>query len=109
MKTIRQALIDEVHYPMPEGFVDNVLIKRGIAEDEQFTFDVAKSNDYIGAVADCLCSLLHAVNFSEADKSVGTLSVNEKEMILLRVNNMYKSIGEAEIQIKAKPMVYIGG
>lgn len=28
MKTIQQALIDEIHYPISEGFVENVMIKR---------------------------------------------------------------------------------
>lgn len=109
MKTIKQALIDEIHYPIPEGFVGNVMVKRELDENELLTKEVMESNGYIGAVADCLYSLLHAVNFSEADKSVGSLSSSDKEIILLRVNSLYKSIGEAEVQIKAKPMVYIGG
>lgn len=109
MKTIKQALIDEIHYPIPEGFVGNVIIKRGLDEEAPLTKEVIESKEYIGAVADCLYSLLHAVNFSEADKSVGSLSTSDKEMILLRVNSLYKTIGEAEVQTKAKPMVYIGG
>lgn len=109
MKTIKQALMDEIHYPIPEGFVGNITIKRGLDEDAPLTKETMESNEYIGALADCLYSLLHAVNFSEADKSVGSISSSDKEMILLRVNSLYKSIGEAEVQIKAKPMVYIGG
>lgn len=108
MKTIKQALMDEIHYPIPEGFVGNIIIKRGLYENNPLTKETMESNEYIGAVADCLYSLLHAVNFSEADKSVGSISSSDKEMILLRVNSLYKSIGEAEVQIKAKPMVYIG-
>lgn len=109
MKTIKQALIDEIHYPISNGFVENVMIKRGLADDQVFSYEVSKSSAYIGAVADCLYSLLHAVNYSEAGMSVGTLSTSDKEAILLRVNKMYKTIGEAEVQTKAKPMVYIGG
>ena len=26
MKTIQQALIDEIHYPIPIGFVENVMM-----------------------------------------------------------------------------------
>lgn len=108
MKTVIQALIDEVYYPIPRGFVENVLIKRGFdSDDEPFYPNTAESNAYKGAVADCLCSLLQAVNFSEADKSVGTLSDEAKKKILLRANAIYKEIGEDEVVIDPKPTVYI--
>lgn len=106
MKTIQQALIDEIHYPLNEGFVENVMIKRGL--EGEFTYEVAMSSQYMGAVADCLYSLIHSINFSEADKSFGALSESDKERILLRVNAIYNEIGEQEVALKAKPMVIIG-
>lgn len=106
MKTIQQALIDEIHYPLNEGFVENVMIKRGL--DGEFTYEVAQSSQYMGAVADCLYSLIHAVNFSEADKSFGGLSDSDKEKILLRVNSIYNTIGEPEVALKARPVVIMG-
>lgn len=108
MKTIQQALIDEIHYPIPSGFVENVMIKRNLEVDEEFDYDVSRSNEYQGALADCLWSLVQAINFSEADKSFGSLSDKDKERILLRVNSIYNTIGEPSVELEAKPMVYVG-
>ena len=54
MKTIQQALIDEIHYPIPVGFVENVMIRRGLSHYKEFTIDIARSKEYMGALADCL-------------------------------------------------------
>lgn len=107
MKTIKQALKDEVHYPLSDGFVENVMLRRGFEEEDIFTQDVALSSAYIGAVADCLSSLLHSIAFSEADKSVSALSDKDKERIAYRANQLYKQIGEPVIEYN-KPKVYIG-
>ena len=48
------------------------------------------------------------INFSEADKSFGALSDKDKERILLRVNSIYKTIGEPLVELEAKPTVYVG-
>lgn len=108
MKTIQQALIDEIHYPIPEGFVENVLIKRKLNPVGDCDSDTMNSKEYMGALADCLWSLVQAINFSEADKSFGSLSDKDKERILLRVNSIYNAIGEPSVELEAKPMVYIG-
>lgn len=63
MKTVQQALKDEIHYPISEGFVENVMIKRNLKADDEFDYDMAHSDDYQGAVADCLWSLVQAINF----------------------------------------------
>lgn len=107
MKTVRQALIDEIHWPIPCGFVENVCIKRALDAEEEFSFDIANSKAYKGALADCLYSLLQAVSLSESDKSVGTLSDKDKERLLVRINNLYAAIGEESPL--GQPMVYIGG
>ena len=108
MKTIQQALIDEIHYPIPEGFVENVMIKRKLNPVGDCDSDTMNSKEYMGALADCLWSLVQAINFSEADKSFGSLSDKDKERILLRVNSIYNPIGEPSVELEAKPMVYIG-
>ena len=108
MKTIRQALVDEIHYPIPVGFVENVIIKRNLNGDDEFDYGTARSNEYQGALADCLWSLVQAINFSEADKSFGSLSDKDKERILLRVNSIYNAIGEPPVELEAKPMVHVG-
>lgn len=107
MKTIKQALIDEIHWPIPEGFVENKLIERELNGDADYTIEIHNSDNWKGALADCLYSLLQAVNFSESDKSVGVLTDKDKERLLVRINNLYKEIGEPEIE--GTPMVYIGG
>lgn len=105
MKTVSQALIDEVHWPLPEGFVENVCIKRNIDAEDDFTYDVSRSVEYKGALADCLFSLIQSINFSEADKSFGNLSDYQRKIILKRANALYKEIGEDEVDT-AEPTVY---
>ena len=107
MKTIKQALIDEIHYPIPLGFVENKMIERQLNGDDEYTFEVAQSKEWKGALADCLYSLIQAVSLSESDKSIGTLSDKDKERLLVRINALYKSIGESPAL--GQPMVYIGG
>lgn len=107
MKTIKQALIDEIYYPIPIGLVENKMIERQLYGDDEYTFEVAKSKEWKGALADCLFSLIQAVSLSESDKSIGTLSDKDKERLLVRINALYKSIGESHAL--GQPMVYIGG
>lgn len=107
MKTIKQALIDEIHYPIPLGFVENKMIERQLNGDDEYTFEVAQSKEWKGALADCLYSLIQAVSLFESDKSIGTLSDKDKERLLVRINALYKTIGESPAL--GQPMVYIGG
>lgn len=107
MKIIKQALIDEIHYPIPLGFVENKMIERQLNGDDEYTFEVAQSKEWKGALADCLYSLIQAVSLSESDKSIGTLSDKDKERLLVRINALYKTIGESPAL--GQPMVYIGG
>ena len=44
MKTIQQALVDEIHYPISIGFVENVMIKRNLNGDDEFGYDIDHSN-----------------------------------------------------------------
>lgn len=107
MKTIKQALIDEIYYPIPVGLVENKMIERQLDGDDEYTFEVAQSKEWKGALADCLYSLIQAVSLSESDKSIGTLSDKDKERLLVRINALYKTIGESPAL--GQPMVYIGG
>lgn len=107
MKTVLQALRDEIHYPIPVGFVENKLIERQLNGDTEYSYDVAQSNEWKGALADCLYSLLQAVTYSESDKSVGVLTGKDKERLLVRINSLYKSIGEDTVSL-GQPMVYFG-
>ena len=95
MKTVQQALIDEILYPLPEGLVENIMVKRGLVNGV-FTKEEAESDEYIGALADCLYSLVTAISFSEADKSIGSLSDKDKTRILNRANYYYGLLGEEE-------------
>lgn len=107
MKTVSQALIDEIHYPISIGLVENILIARGMDCDDEYDKDVAQSDSYRGALADCYRSLLFSINYSEADRSVGNLSSEDKKMILKMMNCIYTSIGEPVIEYNDKPKVYI--
>lgn len=108
MKTVSQALIDKVHYPVPSGFVENVCIERKLDPEGQYDYDMSQSNEFKGAVADCLYSLVQAVNFSESDKSVGNLTDEQRKLILRQANALYGEIGEP-LKDDGKPKVYIGG
>lgn len=103
-KTILQALLDEIHYPISQGFAENKLMARGLDGTKGLTIEVLKSKEFIGAVADCLYSLIEAPNFNEADKS---FSLADRNIILNKVNSLYRKIGEESVDI-AKPMVYFG-
>ena len=50
-KTVIQALVDDVHYPISYGFVENVAIRRGLADGEDYSAEVAESISYKGALA----------------------------------------------------------
>ena len=111
-KTIKQTLIDEVHYPISEGFIENALWKRGlnpqtvVGQNDNGANITAllTSSPFRGAVADCLYSLIEAPNVSESDKS---FSLGDKELILRKVNSIYKSIGEEPVALGETPKVYI--
>lgn len=83
------------------------MIERQLNGDDEYTFEVAQSKEWKGALADCLYSLIQAVSLSESDKSIGTLSDKDKERLLVRINALYKTIGEPPAL--GQPMVYIGG
>lgn len=106
MKTITQALIDEIHYPIPIGFVENKLLSRGLYGDDDFTPAVSSGNGFRGAVADCLISLVQAPNFNEAAKSI---SLGDRQLILRLANSIYTSIGEDTVEADEIPKVFIGG
>ena len=104
MKKIREALIDEIGYPLGEGCIDNKIISRNLAGNDEFTYDVSISASYKGALADCLVALIYSPNFSEADKS---FSLSDKELILRKANYLYNSIGETSVALGEKPKVFI--
>lgn len=105
MKTILQALKDEIHYKLSSGFFENRLLARGINSEDECTLELINSKSFRGAVADCLSSLVEAPNFSEGDVS---FNLPQRELILKRANAIYNSIGEPGKSID-EPTVYIGG
>ena len=84
------------------------MIKRNLNGDDEFNYDISHPNEYQGALADCLWSLVQAINFSEADKSFGALSDKDKKLILLHANSIYDTIGEPSVELEPKPKVYVG-
>lgn len=107
-RTIKQALIDEVFYPLADGKVDNVILCRGINGDEDVSCNVLKSDAFKGALADCLAAVVEqALNFSEADKSVTMPSSEQISLMKKRVNALYKAIGEGSVDL-GEPTVTFG-
>ena len=107
MKTILQALKDEVYYPVNDGLVENKLLGRELDPDTYFDRNVMESDAWKGALADTLYSLIQAVNVSEGDKSFGALTDKQREALLLRINRLYREIGEEPVEMEQKPTVYI--
>ena len=104
MKTVGQALIDEIHYPLSAGFVENKLIARGLYFEDEYLQETAQSKSFKGAVADCLYSLIEAPSFSEGDKSI---NLSDKSIILKKANALYKAIGEEEKSIDSPKVCII--
>ena len=97
-KTVLQAIVDDVHYPVSSGNLGNRLIARGLDGDTEFTQDIANGKEYKGALADCLISLVYAPNFTEGNV---TISLSDKDKIINIANNLYGSIGEEDKKIKS--------
>lgn len=104
MKTIAKALADEIAYPLSEGFIENRLLARGLEGECEISAEVFMSNEFRGAVADCLYALVESPNFSESDLSI---SLGDKNLILEKANGIYQEIGEPEKKL-AMPKVYVG-
>lgn len=104
MRTIAQALKDEIHYPLKDGFIENKLMRRGLDGSGEISAEVLSSPEFNGTVADCLYSLIEAPNFSESDISI---SLQDRDLILKKVNAIYASIGEEEKNLD-QPKVYVG-
>lgn len=104
MRTVKQALLDEIHYPISDGFVSNKLLSRGLSEDEEISYEIIQSPMFSGAVADCLFSLIEAPNVSESGVS---FSISDKELILKKVNAIYSSLEEPEVALQSVPKVTI--
>lgn len=104
MKTILQALKDEIHYKLSSGFFENRLLSRGLKADDECNSEVFASTSFNGAVADCLKSLIQAPNFTEGDVS---FSLSDRDKIQALANDIYRSIGE-ENNVFGEPVVYIG-
>ena len=103
-KTIIAALRDEIQYPIKAGFFENKLIERGLKEGDEFDMEVAKSDSYRGAVADCIVGLILSPNVAEGDIK---FDLTSKEMMLKKANSIYQSIGEDPVDAGDKPIVYI--
>ena len=95
MKTILEALRDEIHYPVRTGYLENRLIVRGLNKD---------GKDFRGCVADCLVGLVTSPNISEGGVSI---SQSDKTSILKIANSIYTSIGEDEVTDEKEPTVTI--
>ena len=105
MKTIAEALRDEIHYPLDSGYIENRLLSRDLDATLEVTKDILQSGAFLGAVADCLYSIYtDAPNISEADKSV---TLPDRTNLIKRINSIYKSIGEPE-KDDGEPKVYFG-
>lgn len=103
-RTVAQALKDEIHYPLPDGFIANRCLDRDLDGEAEITAEIKKSNAFKGAAADCLWSLLQAPNISEAGVSI---SLPDRDSIIKLMNSYYNEIGEPERTL-GEPTVSFG-
>lgn len=91
--TIKDALILSVNYPLSEGNVIPLLIKRGLTATDTFTQQIANSREYELAYADVLRYVVTMVNLSQGG------SVTQASVAELRgtANAIYKKYGESVI------------
>lgn len=104
IRTIKQALRDEIPYPLGDGFYENRLLARGIDPSSPVTLELYNSSSFGGAVADCLYALVISPNVSEAGMSV---SLTDRATLLRRANTLYKAIGE-DTKEDNEPRVTVG-
>lgn len=107
MKTISQALKDQIgnsYSLLGSGFVENIMILRGLDSEGEATKESLDSKEYIGAYADCLYALVDSANISESDISI---SLQDRNVILKKANYLYRTIGEEEKQLD-QPTVCVG-
>lgn len=104
MRTIAQALKDEIGYPVKDGRIANKLMRRGLDGSGEITTEILDSPEFNGALADCLYSLITDPNFSESDISI---SLQDRDLILKSANCIYSSIGEEKKKLD-QPKVYVG-
>jgi len=102
--TILEALKSKVQYPMPDNFYQSIMVGRSIQGETEFSAEISKSKEFIGAYADCLAGLVTYPNVSEGGVSI---SVSDSVSLLNIANSLYKSIGENVIG-KEIPTVTIG-
>lgn len=107
MKTVLQALKDEIYYPVNIGLLENKLQGRDLDGGQSFSRSVQTSPAWKGALADSLISLIQAVNISEGDKSYGSLTDAQRKALLKQANKLYDEIGEDEVTLDLHPTVYI--
>lgn len=104
MKTIVAALKDEIHYPLSKGFIVNKLLARDLDPEGIADGTVLRSRAFIGAVADCLVSLIQAPDLAEDEVKI---TLQSRDAILRRANYLYGLIDEEPVDVI--PRVYIGG
>lgn len=107
MRTILDALRDEIHSPVGDGHLENRLLMRGLHPEDACTIATMRGRAFQGAIADCLVALVEMPNITEGDKRI---DLPTRELLLRRANDIYKIIGEPlHLEHKEVPMVYIGG
>lgn len=104
MKTILQALQDEIHYPMPIGYLENRMLIRGLDGNDECSVEILSSNAFLGCVADCIKSLVLLPEVREGDKVV---KIADKDALLAYAKALYNRIGEEEEENGLVPLVEI--
>lgn len=105
MRTLTQALIDEIGYPIGEGFATNRLIARGLCPAAPAEPSTIRGAAFQGATADCLVALVRMPNITEGDYRI---DLSDRGLLLRHANAIYRTLGEPTIDDKPKDTVTIG-
>lgn len=102
--TVFEALKSKIKYPLSDDLINSILIERGLKGTDEYTHEVAKSNEFKGARADCYKELIDAINVGEGGMSI---SLSDKELILDMANSIYKEIGEPQYGKEQSSVTYL--
>jgi hypothetical protein len=89
--TILEALINSVSYPVDNGRVEAIAIKRQLYTPDEFTYEVSQERSYRLAEADVKVLVATSPNVSDGEVSI---SQSEQERLVSLANAVYSEFGE---------------
>lgn len=91
--TVFEALKSKIKYPLSDDLINSIIIERGLIGTDEYTQEVAKSNEFRGARADLLIGQIDCPQIQEGGMSI---SLTDKSNFITVANSIYAEIGEPQ-------------